>query len=399
MSKVNDLRPQLQPMLQQQRQQQQQRRQKRQQQHLAEKEDKIESFVNKQLAAGIVPRLSDIYEHLRSSKITKPLIRKVLLKRVEFQNVLPQQRPPGSSRQRRMISTPSLGYYHGDIGFFSTHSRYPTPKKYRSGFLVLIDVLSRFVLLEVLPFNRTSATMIKIFEQLMQRHKQQHTFPMRGVSFDQEKSIMSKPVQSFLKLHHITFRDFMYSASKSKLAENTIGRLRSIMHVLELQTKKTWWKLLPQVESIFNNQPLEYYGQRLPPQWTPKSITKKNLPEFLQLVQQKQPAFYYSHFELNPSFVSFLFNLNDRVKVKTKIMSSQVLGPKRKITQLSEETFLIVQRKAYARFDMSIGKCYTVIPESMTSNKTAAAAAAAVVVAVDANSRLHVFEEEELVAV
>lgn len=349
----------------------------------AHKKDKlIEDYVKQQLAAGVVPRLSDIYSYLRSEKITKQHIRKVLLQRPEFQQVLPQQRPPGFGRRRRMISTPTLGYYHGDVGFFSIQSRYPTPRKYRSGFLVLIDVLSRFVLLEVLPFNRTNKTMIKIFQHMMQRHQQHHTFPIRGVSFDQEKSIMSKAVQAFLKQHHITFRDFMYSASKSKLAENTIGRLRSIMYVLEIETNKPWWKLLPVVESIFNQQPLEMYGQRLPPPWTPQSINEKNLPDFLQLLEQKKPAFYYSHFEINPAFVNFQFNLNDQVKVKTKVISSQVLGPKRKIHQLSEEPFIIVQRKAYVRLDMSIGKCYTV--RVWKGSK---------------DSRLHVFEEEELVAI
>lgn len=350
------------------------------------KEKLIQDWVSQQLAAGFVPRLSDIYAHWRSAKVTKQLIRKVLLERPEFQQILPQQRPPGFGRRRRMISTPALGYYHGDVGFFSIQSRYPTPKKYRSGFLVLIDVLSRFVLLEVLPFNRTNKTMIKVFQTIMQRHHQHHLFPIRGISFDQERSIMSKAVQTFLKQHHITFKDFMYSASKSKLAENTIGRLRSIMYVLEMETKKPWWKLLSVAESIFNQQPLEMYGQRLPPSWTPSTINEKNLPEFLQLLQHKKPAFFYSHFDINPAYVSFQFNVHDRVKVKTKVMSSQVLGPKRKIHQLSEEQFIIVQRKAYVRLDMSLGKCYTVrvLEEGRVS---------------DSDSRLHVFEEEELVAI
>lgn len=350
---------------------------------MKDKKDIIQTWVKNQLAVGSVPRLTDIYHALHDQKVTKKQIREVLLTWPEFQPVLPQQRPPLSSRRRRVIASSTLGYYHADIGFYAIQEKYPTPKKYQSGFLVLIDILSRYVLLEILPFNRKSQTMIKVLTKVIERHRQQHAYPIRGISFDQERSIVSKQVQAFLKDQHITFNDFAYSASKSKLAENTIARIRSKMYVLESQTGKPWWTLLSQVETNLNQEPLILYGHRLP-NLTPQKITEANVAQLQKAMQQQEPSLYYSQFEINPALVSFAFKVGDRVKVKTKVISSQVLGPKRKIHQLSDDIFIIVQCKAYVRLEMSVGKCYTVRLEE--SSKAAM-------------NRLHVFEEEELVKI
>lgn len=339
----------------------------------------IEAYVDTELKRGRVPRLSDVVEHTR---LSRTLVRQVLLTLPAFQAVLPQQRPPGHGRRRRMISTPTLGYYHADIGFFAIQSRYPTPPKYRSGFLVLVDSLSRYVMIEILPFNRSSTTMLKAFERLVERHKAQHGFPLRGISFDQERSIVSRAVQAFFKEHRISFRDFMYSASKAKLAENTIGRIRALVSVLEATTGKTWWKLIKQVEDNLNHQPLILYGRAIKGM-TPASVTEKNVSELVAQLEQQTPAFYFGHFDLNPDLIPFLYNVGQTVKVKTKVMSSQVLGPKRKIHQLSEETFVIVQRKAYVRLDMTVGKTYTVHDTRQSLP----------------DARLHTFEEEEVVPV
>jgi len=139
--------------------------------------EKISSYITSQLQLGRVLRLGDVVNHFQNEKIGAKLIRSVLENHEAYQAVIPQQRPPNASRKRRMISTPALGYYHGDIGFMSINDRYPTPPKYRSGFIVLIDVLSRFVMIEILPTNRKANTMIKVLKKLCERHREIHHYP------------------------------------------------------------------------------------------------------------------------------------------------------------------------------------------------------------------------------
>jgi len=340
--------------------------------------EKIQQWVQNQLTMGYVPRLRDVVEGMRDERLTRRQIRQALIKMPAYQAVLPQQRPRGGGRKRRMIAMTTLGYYHADIGFYAVQSKYPTPKKYQSGFLVLVDTVSRYVLIDVLPFNRLAKTVIKVLQRLFDRHRQVHEFPVRGLSFDQERSIMSHRVQLFLKDQHVTFADFTYSSSKAKLAENTIGRIRATMAVLENTTNKPWWTLLQRVETILNQQPLVLYGRPMPDRMTPASVTEKNLPK---LQAHLPPAAYFGQFNLDASLVPFEFEVGDTVKVKTKVISSQVLGPKRKIHQLADPVFRILQRHAYARLDMSVGRCYAVVD------------------AVDASQRVHVFEEEELVRI
>jgi len=348
---------------------------------MKDQEQKIQQWVQDQLKLGHVPRLRDVVDGLRQLRYTRRDIRRALLKMPEYQAVLPQQRPPGGSRRRRMIATPTLGYYHADIGFYAVQSKYPTPKKYQSGFLVLVDSVSRYVLVDVLPFNRLANTVITVLQRLFKRHQQVHRHPVRGLSFDQERSIMSRKVQTFLKEQHITFRDFMYSSSKAKLAENTIGRIRATMAVLEATTNKPWWTLLSRVESILNQQPLVLYGQVIPNGVTPASVTEDTLPSLQAFLETKTPASYFGRFNLDPAQFKFQYNIGDTVKAKTIVISSQVLGPKRKIHQLADPIFKIVQRYAYARLNMTIGLCYAVVDKA------------------DATQRVHVFEEEEIVRI
>ena len=347
----------------------------------------LHEWVDGQLKIGNVLRLSDIYTYAKkiwpNLEKSKKLIRQMMIDHPSFQMSIPQQRPPHFGRKRRVISTLNLGMFHGDIGYFSVHDKYPTPPTYRSGFLVLIDVLSRLVYIEILPGNKIAATINKLLAKIIERHKANHDYPIRCISFDKERSVISRDVQAFLKDQNIDFRAFQYSSSKSKMAENTIGRIRVAVRALEIfyQYKIPWWRLLDQVENTFNHSPIIFHGKQLV-NFTPASVTEKNKHQLLEAMRKISPAQHYSLFKINSKFVNFKFKINDKVKVKTVIISSSVLGPKKKVNQLSEDTFKIIEREAYFRLDLSVGNIYT-----------------CVLVFEDNLKNTHVFDEEELVKV
>ena len=103
----------------------------------------------------------------------------------------------------------------------SKSRNFETPPIYQSGFLVVRDVLSRYVYIILLRGNRKAQSMIAAFEKLFELHKQAgHKYPIRSISFDKETSVMSKAVQAFLADNNIKFVPFQMSSSKSKMAEN-----------------------------------------------------------------------------------------------------------------------------------------------------------------------------------
>ena len=115
---------------------------------------------------------------------------------------------------------------------------------FQSGYLAAKDVLLRYVYLVVLKKNRKAASIISAFETLLALHQAAgHTHPIRSISFDRERSVVSKEVQSFLKSKNIKFTSFKMSKSKAKHAENLIKLVRTDVARLERfhqqQAKKT----------------------------------------------------------------------------------------------------------------------------------------------------------------
>lgn len=344
--------------------------------------EKLQSWIRQELKnKSSVPRLSDMVlyakTNIKEPKLTKQQITSVARLNKHYQMVMPQQRIVKRSRKYRPVITSSLGYFHGDLGFFSINDKYPTPPSFRAGFLVLVDVLSRYVYLQVLIKNRQADAIIKALEKIFQRHKQKHAHPIRAISFDQENSVMSKQVQAYLKKHYIQFKPFKFTSSKAKFAENMIKIVRQKMDILEKETeyRRPWWTMLDEIETMLNHQPIMINNQMT--SFTPAQINEENVLQFLDQLQNKSPAHYFGQFNIDPGLVKFKFSIGDIVKVKTIIVSSQVLGEKKSTHQLTKEDFVIVYRQPYIRRDLTIGILYTCKE-------------------LDASEGLHQFDESEL---
>ena len=127
------------------------------------------------------------------------------------------------------------------------------------------------------------------FDTLLALHQAAgHTHPVRAISFDRERSVVSKEVQKYLEQKNIKFTAFKMSKSKAKHAENLIRLVRTDMVRLERfyqqQAKKNkamvvgsarrWWNLLGEVAEELNSKPILVKGKKLP--FTPKDVTEAN---------------------------------------------------------------------------------------------------------------------------
>lgn len=325
--------------------------------------EQLKHWLRQQLQEKSVPRLADVWQYAQNNvrpKLTKKQVSTLLRLHKDYLQVMHQQRAVSRSRKYRPIITNALGYMHGDIGFFSVNDRYPTPPTFRAGYLVLVDILSRRVYLEVLKKRRNADAVIKALEKILDRVKD---YPIKGISFDLEPSIISKKVQSFLAKNHIKFTPFKFSNTKAKFAENAINRVRKRIEVLEKHAlektpkeKQTWWKLLRDVEKMLNNKPIMIENALLP--FTPAGINPSNVENFIASVQLRSPAQYFGQFNIDPRLVQFKFKIGDYVKAKTIVTSASVLGDKRSTHQLTKETFIIVHIKPYYTKNQTLGIAY-----------------------------------------
>lgn len=327
----------------------------------AESVAQVQEWIKMQLQKRVVPRFIDVWQYSAQfvrPKLTKKQVSEVMRLNKHYQQMMPQQRIAKRARKYRPIITNSLGYMHGDIGFFPLSEHYATPPRYRAGFLVLVDTLSRYTYLEPLLNNRKAPAIIKALDKIIERHTERAQYHIRGLSFDLERSVMSNKVQQYLAQQDITFTAFKLSNSKAKFAENAIKLVRQKVDVLEKHDNyaKPWWVRLPDVEAMLNNRVLQINGSQVP--FTPASIGPSNVDAFVEAIQERSTPHYFGQFRIDPSLVQFKFQIGDFVKAKTIVTSSSVLGDKRSTHQLTEETFLIVFLSPYVNAEGNLGIAY-----------------------------------------
>ena len=334
-----------------------------------EKVEALKKWLGERLRAGDVPRLGDAFEMSKREGLglKRKEVRAVLEGNETYMFNLPQQRARKGSRNWRPVLSTNLGYLHGDIGFFSKSKHYETPKTYQAGFLICKDTLSRFTYLVLLRKNRKGDEMVRAFETLLAVHRAAgHSHPIRGISFDRERSVVSKKVQSFLKKSGIKFTVFKMSRSKAKFAEGGIRIVRTVMSRLERQyqresargepSKKRWWNLLGQVGDILNRQEVVVEGRRLG--FAPADVREDNLAEFFEKLYKAAPALAAAQFRVDARFATFKYAVGSYVRAKLIVTSSKVLGEKRSETNVTEEVFRIEEAFPHVTKRMTIGKSY-----------------------------------------
>ena len=317
-------------------------------------------WVSSRLRYNDVPRVSDVYEHSKANqfKLSKMAIAKKLRSHPHYHMNMPQQRQAYRSQKYRPIQVNSLGHLHADIGKFSVVSEYETPISFRAGYLVAIDVLSRYVYVVILKKAKSADAILRALEQLLEQHKKQHhDYSIKSISFDKEPGIMSSKIQHFLKENYIAFHAFQMSSSKAKMAEATIRRIRTAYARLYKNNKANrWWRIMPDMIEQFNKQEITIDGKKTG--YRPVDINVRNVDQFVMQLQQKAPAYYYSQYQISPRFVDFKYVVGMYVRPKRISTSSAVLGQKHSEKTLEDDLFRIEGLVPFVTRAMTIYRAY-----------------------------------------
>jgi len=326
--------------------------------------DKLMEWVESRLSLGDVPRFQDVVDYAHQELGFKSLTRHYIVKRLRlhptYQMNSRQQRPRLRSGKHRPIIVKSLGNLHCDLGFFARKREYETPVSFRAGFLVAKDILSRFIYVTTLNKSKSAKALITAFREVMAQFERQNSGNrVEHVSFDQEPAIMGHQFQEFLKENFIRFHPFTFTASKSKLAENGIRLLRTMIARLQTLPKfehKRWWTLLQVAADVLNHQKIVVRGKKL--SFAPADINDSNLAAFKKELAKADPISELSQFEIAPQFVEFEFQIGDIVRPKSIVTSSAAIGQKRSEASLDNERFVIERRLAYVNSKGGVGKVY-----------------------------------------
>lgn len=311
-----------------------------------------------------VPRVDDVvhyaYQTLGFTHLSRTDIARRLRLHPYYVMNSTQKRTTHRSKRHRPIIVNTLGMLHGDIGFYAVVREYETPARYRGGYLVLKDILSRFLYVALLDTNRNAQSIIKALQQILQQHENAfgpNGHKIKSIAFDRETSVMSNKVQNFLADNNISFHPFRYSASKSKMAENAIRLIRTDMkRATSVDTNRRWWKLMDRVLDNLNNKAIIINKKRLA--WTPKSISSDNVDKFVQDLHKADPSYYFGQFEIAPQLVNFKYSIGAIVRPKLIVTSSAVVGEKRSEVNLEQDWFIIEEQLPYVNANWEVGNAY-----------------------------------------
>jgi hypothetical protein len=328
---------------------------------LTEQQRQLYDWVSERLRYSDVPRLVDVADYAKFKKLNlnRKQVRQVLLVHPGYKMNMRQQRDPGRARMYRPVVVNNLGHFHGDIGYFATNRRYETPKSFRNGYLVIKDVLSRYIYVTILNKDKSSESIIRAFDRLLAQHYARlPNVTVQSISFDRETSVMSKKVQEYLAKKGITFHAFQMSSSKAKFAEGAIRQIRERMASLMARNlpKDRWWNQIDICANILNGENIVVNGKKLT--FAPKDVTLENVDVFKRELYKAVPAYFYAQFDLAPNLVQFKYAIGTLVRAKLVATSSATVGEKRSEQSVTNETFVIKQQVPYVTRNMKVGKAY-----------------------------------------
>ena len=331
----------------------------------------LREWLDDRLILGDPPRLVDLYKKAQElfghKMLTIGYIRKKLKEHPVY-SVNEHQQSKRKSRSTRPIIATNLGHLHIDLMFLHKYKEFETPKTFRAGTLVGIDVLSRYIYLVPLRKRKDAASLTKAMEELIRKHKNAHDHSILSVSSDKEPAVMSQKFQDLLKAHNISFHAFSLSSSKAKMAESAIKRIRKTNQRIVMSRRlnpkrasgkaRNWWQILDEIENALNSRQLIIANRTF--DYAPNELTKENLQDFLKALYRKVPAYYYCQFELSTKLVKFRFKVGDIVRVKLAGITSNAVGDKRSERSVTKNAFIIVKQIAYVNKRHAIGRAYKV---------------------------------------
>ena len=337
---------------------------------LKEQLELLLQWVTDQVKKNDPPRFSDVidyaYRILGFTKLKQATIRRALRLHPAYQLSAPQQLRRKKWNKFRPIIVKLLGCLHGDIGFFPVTRDYETPARFRSGFLVCKDVLSRFTYVAILNKTRDADSMVKAFSNIIEQYKIQNPgHSIVSLAFDKERSVVGNTFQTLLKENNISFHAFQNTSSKSKMAEGEIRIIRNQIRKLRFNKEQRWWKLIePAVDSL-NRQPIRVQSKLLVDPatgkyFTPAGVNAQNVQNFISALEKAVPAYYFNQFMVDPQLLDYKFKVGTFVRQKLIASSSAAVGEKRSDIALGDKVFVVTRLLAYVSKALTPERLYIV---------------------------------------
>ena len=329
----------------------------------------LREWLDERLAMGDSPRMVDLHKKSNElfgyNSLSLGFIKKKLKDHPVF-SVNEHQQSKRKARSTRPIIVTNLGNLHIDLMFLHKRGEFQTPKTFRAGTLVGVDVLSRYIYLVPLRLKKSARSLVSAMRELIEKHKKAHQHRIVSVSSDKEPGVMSREFQDLLDAHSIAFHAFSFSSSKAKMAEGAIKRIRKTKQRILLARRrdpkraegksKNWWQILGEIEKTLNQRQLVIDGHMF--NYAPADLNDSNLQDFLKQLYKKVSSYYYCQFELNPKLVNFKFKVQDTVRAKLAGITSSLIGNKRSERSVTKSAFLVLKQIAYVTKNHTIGKAY-----------------------------------------
>ena len=328
-------------------------------------------WVTAQVKKNDPPRTSDVidycYRILGFTQLKQSAIRNAL--RLHPAYIMNSQQSKRRKRWNkfRPIVVKMLGCLHGDIGFFPTTREYETPARFRSGFLVCKDVLSRYTYVAILNKTRDADSMVKAFSDIMAQYKIQNGGDsIVSLAFDKERSVVGNKFQKLLSDNNISFHAFQNTSSKSKMAEGEIRIIRNQIAKMKFNKEQRWWLLLKPAVAALNNQPIRVQNKVLVDPstgqyFTPARVNASNVKTFISQLEKAVPAYNFNQFMVDPKLLNFKFKVGSFVRQKLVASSSAAIGEKRSDVALGGTVYEVKRLLAYVSKALTSEKLYIVV--------------------------------------
>lgn len=323
----------------------------------------VKQWLDNELAQYRAPRMSEILQQAKKLGLNAKRARELIQANVpEYRQTTGKVFSTG--RPSRIYNTQVLGVYSCDIGFFGRiqPELARLSQTYMAGSLIATDILSRFTLCVPLgPEGKSAKGLVAAFEKMFEEHERLRDYPIKSILFDAERAVTGKAVMRLLQDNYITLHIFRHSRTKSAFAENSIKKLRSIFERWRIHgNEKEWHQSCDEATAQINSLPIIVRGKQL--SFAPNDVTQQNLGKFLKELHSLRPEYYFSHFSIDVSMLSFRYEIDDVVSLKLKSVSTKVIGEKRSEQSVDEATWIIVDKVAFFSNKMTIVKCYVLRP-------------------------------------
>ena len=241
-----------------------------------------------------------------------------------------------------------LSEIQSDFAYFNKSD--PSSKK---GFVVFIDLCSRRIWAYHLR-NRTVNSFLYVYKKFLKDYEGDVELKVSSIATDQEKALTTVKFITYIrntrKINFIFFKTSFSAKLKAFMAELAIRNIRRLygqLHVSDEKKYPTLSRSLNTIVDTLNNRKIIIGGRELP--FTPKTVTKQNVDEFIEYVHNVSPSSYFSNFEIDDSNYIYSHPVGTYVRIKLIALQAQFVFGKRSEKSLSQRIYNVKRNFLFVR--------------------------------------------------